>query len=108
METALRTFGWLGAILAIGIGVLGILIMLSLGGHIDPVFCLYVLGLFLASVRLISLRRWGAVVLCAYGLWMIKDSLYSGLKLWSVAWIAFSVTLTILTIRGWRTLRPGL
>ncbi len=67
MHRELRIFGWLGAAWAMFIGVLGILVMLSKGEPLDPVFCVYVLGLFLASIRLIHLRRWGALALSAYG-----------------------------------------
>lgn len=108
MHRELRLFGWLGAAWAMFIGVLGIMVMLSKGEPLDPVFCLCVLGLFLASIRLIHLRRWGALAVSAYSLWMIVDSLKSDLPFWSVAWIAISATLVTLTIGAWRTLRPGL
>ena len=107
MHKALRAFGWLGVVWSVFVGVLGILAMLGLGGQLDPVFFLWVLALFIVSVRLIYLRRWAAGALSVYTVWMIADSLQTDLPLWSIAWVVIAAMLSTMTVRSWRTLRPG-
>lgn len=107
MATVIKALAVLGAIWAVCLGILLVLISLE-SGNFSLSTLFFPLALLFLFHRLYSQKRWASAAACVYCVWMVIGSFSNGILEWTLGWVLVACLMIGLVATYWKRLEPGL